>query len=185
MADCNWQQDLDAHNVLIFRCTVCGKRVEICQQVIDRHYGGSIDPVLDAQPACGTQGVKTMPGVHRILACGPRAFNATLDQKQPANGKMPPITRRIGNYAKSIARWEAAGRPTRSPEEVARLYATCCQHCRHFKATKRSCSICGCRVRADGKAFLNKLAMGTERCPAPTPLWVEMPGFTHVKEESA
>lgn len=173
MTVCNWQQDLVAHanNQLVFRCTVCNSQVRICQRVIDSHYGGSIDPVLDAQPPCGTRHVRNKPGISRIMADGPDALNAKLDHIHAAGGTMPPITRRIGNYAKAIARWKAAGSPTRSDVEVLTIFETHCVPCAHYVPAKRSCNLCGCKIRSSGSAFTNKLKMKTEVCPAPTPKW--------------
>lgn len=71
---------------------------------------------------------------------------------------------KVTRYMKAVERWFAAGRPQRPPVRVKELYEMVCKPCPHFN-TKGSCNICGCRVRASGKALLNKLAMATERCP--------------------
>ena len=55
--------------------------------------------------------------------------------------------------------------PTRSDAEVAAIFATHCQPCEHYDPAAHTCAVCGCRVRADGAALLNKIKMGTEHRP--------------------
>lgn len=68
---------------------------------------------------------------------------------------------RASRYAKSTAHWLAAGRPTRTDAEVARLLDIC-QACPLYAGGV--CTHCGCRVNtADG--WRNKLRRSTEECP--------------------
>jgi hypothetical protein len=70
---------------------------------------------------------------------------------------------RVFNYAKAVAEWVAAGRPTRSDEDVATIFRVICKPCAlHYRG---SCRECGCRVRAEGPAVFNKIKMATQHCP--------------------
>ena len=92
-------------------------------------------------------------------------------QDRPAQrdcpGRPPPPSKggKLGRYASAVSRWVAAGRPVRSEEEIQRIYDTCCRPCEHFDPQKGTCKICGCRVRRNGAALLNKIKMATEHCP--------------------
>lgn len=79
----------------------------------------------------------------------------------------------LQRYATAVVRWYKAGRPVRSAERVREIYETVCQPCPRFDPVKRTCTICGCRVRASGAALLNKLRMATERCPDTPPRFLE------------
>jgi hypothetical protein len=69
---------------------------------------------------------------------------------------------RILTYAEAVARWVAAGRPTRSDAEIAEIHRVFCSPCGIYY--RGNCRDCGCRVRAEGWAVLNKIAMATEHC---------------------
>lgn len=76
---------------------------------------------------------------------------------------------RLRRYVRALRKWIKAGRPTRSKEEVAKLLAICETCDDHFHRRKKSCKLCGCRMR--GPAFANKLKMATESCPAKPARW--------------
>lgn len=69
---------------------------------------------------------------------------------------------RVSRYATAVARWIAAGRPTRTDQQVAALLANC-EACEHY--ADGACRKCGCRVSASPNALANKLRMLTESCP--------------------
>jgi hypothetical protein len=75
------------------------------------------------------------------------------------------ITSDIATYGHAVLRWLAAGRPVRSPEEVAAIFRDHCLGCEFYNAQSGRCKICGCRVKREGHAVLNKIAMATEHCP--------------------
>lgn len=79
---------------------------------------------------------------------------------------------RAANYAKAVTRWAAAGKPERTDAEVDYLFREFCQPCEMLVNGK--CTGCGCPVKPTSeeskngvisKSLLNKLRMGTERCP--------------------
>lgn len=67
-------------------------------------------------------------------------------------------------YAVALARWIAAGRPTRSDKEVAEIVAIC-EACNKYKADEGRCGVCGCKIHSPGIAILSKARLATERCP--------------------
>ena len=81
--------------------------------------------------------------------------------------KTPPLTTRIATYEEEYAKWEAAGKPVRTRDEIRQLYDTYCQNCPHYSGWL--CRICGCLVnRTIG---LNKLRWATTECPDDPPRW--------------
>lgn len=72
---------------------------------------------------------------------------------------------KIYNYFGAIRRWVASGRPTRTKEEVAKLFEEHCKVCDRYDPEKHACKNCGCAVAKEGDPLDNKLAMATEHCP--------------------
>ncbi len=79
------------------------------------------------------------------------------------------VIEKAKHYAEALARWtrakppEWANRwPTRTAEEVQRIYAEHCETCEQLELG--ACKICGCNVRTEGLAIKNKLKMATEHC---------------------
>ena len=77
----------------------------------------------------------------------------------------PATGSRAGRFAAAINRWVQAGRPTRSPDLVRKIYQNQCWPCTDFDKEHGICMICSCKVQQDGSAVLNKIAMATEHCP--------------------
>jgi hypothetical protein len=75
--------------------------------------------------------------------------------------KPKSIAQKIVKYSTAIAKWMAAGMPTREESEVNFIYDTHCAGC----AVLDSCPLCGCKVNKSKIAFLNKIKMETEHCP--------------------
>ncbi len=72
-------------------------------------------------------------------------------------------------------KWVAAGRPMRTKEQMAEIYAVCAQ-CPRFN--KRGgfipgydqCDICQCNLHPSMQ-IMNKIAWDTTNCPNDPPLW--------------
>lgn len=79
--------------------------------------------------------------------------------------RRPGVARRIWSYTHAVARWVAAGRPTRSAQEIAHLLAAHCLHCQAYDPKQQLCAACGCRIARGLTPIANKLAMATEACP--------------------
>lgn len=76
----------------------------------------------------------------------------------------PSLRQRFSHYLAARRRWKAAGKPTRSPAQIAALYQIC-QACPLFRNSICTHERCGCRVSENPKAYFNKLAWKTETCP--------------------
>jgi len=66
-------------------------------------------------------------------------------------------------YARALLRWVAAGRPTRTDEEVAEIVKTC-ERCKHYEAESGRCKKCGCCIKTKGLTILSKSKLSTESC---------------------
>jgi hypothetical protein len=94
----------------------------------------------------------------------PHALRPTPDVSAAATRLGISLTD-VGHYAVALTRWTAAGFPTRTPAEVARIEAEHCRPCTpHYRDGR--CTKCGCRVNTSSLAVANKIAMATEHCPA-------------------
>jgi hypothetical protein len=84
----------------------------------------------------------------------------------PAGVPTPPgLIRRAYSWAEAVARWTAAGQPTRPDKEVERIFNESCKTCKWFDPERQICRGCGCRVAENGVAVINKIKMATEHCP--------------------
>ena len=74
-------------------------------------------------------------------------------------------------YLDSRSRWKAAGKPTRTDEEVRKIFDICkrCDHYQQLTKKLGRCKLCGCALNL-GKR-LNKLYWSTETCPDLPPRW--------------
>lgn len=66
-------------------------------------------------------------------------------------------------YAAALTRWTAAGRPTRTDEEVA-VIVKLCEDCKHYKSDEKRCKICGCKINTSMLPIINKSRMGNTHC---------------------
>lgn len=81
----------------------------------------------------------------------------------------PPISMQLWMYKEALIRWNKAGRPTRTKEEVVHIEGTFCnppgKACEWYDSKQKRCLGCGCKVTVGSIAVLNKIRMGTEHCP--------------------
>jgi hypothetical protein len=77
----------------------------------------------------------------------------------------PALTVQLMNYQNALRKWQAGGRPVRSPEEIKDILETHCKGCDWYDKEKSRCKGCGCRVSEGGMAIFNKIKMATEHCP--------------------
>jgi hypothetical protein len=94
------------------------------------------------------------------LGCGGKIHVAS---ERPPN--YPGLKTQAANYWGAVKKWIKAGRPERSEEEVKRIHSNFCEKCDWYDQDAGRCRGCGCRVKAAGAAVLNKIRMGTEKCP--------------------
>jgi len=124
-------------------------------------------PVLDLQPGypecpfrynrakdtlCSITNLRVDPEICNRCDADTREHSASFGEK-------------VTNYFGAIRRWAANGRPTRTKEEIERLFNEHCKGCERYDAKKHACKSCGCAVSTDSSPLGNKLAMATESCP--------------------
>jgi hypothetical protein len=124
---------------------------------------------------CGWKPRKPLPKFPR-RACPVGESGISKDDVAKAAESLGVTPADAWKFCKAIVRWIKAGRPKRTPEEVARLYAETCAVCKpHFVPCKDGdggrCQICRCNVSAlaVGPGLTtpgNKITMATEHCPA-------------------
>ncbi len=125
----------------VLRCTQCGIVVEV-------RDGSDQTHVVAILPPCGSV-ARAMGGQDEALVhVGAERLGVSWSE----------ATR----YALALAKWTAAGFPTRHQKEVDRILYDFCQPCDRYRNGR--CGVCGCRVN-DGPAIANKIRMATEDCP--------------------
>jgi hypothetical protein len=77
----------------------------------------------------------------------------------------PPLSMQAWFYKEALIRWNKAGRPKRSDEEVKAILDGHCKTCSWFDPEKSRCKGCGCTVSEGSIAIFNKIRMGSEHCP--------------------
>ena len=77
----------------------------------------------------------------------------------------PAMSLQMWLYKEALLRWNRAGRPVRSAEEVDNILTTHCKECDWYDASAKRCKGCGCKVTTSSVAIFNKLKMATEKCP--------------------
>jgi len=94
---------------------------------------------------------------------------AEAEQLKPEGEKLGWSFEMVRRYAVALKRWMAAGRPTRTDEEVAAIEAIC-KTCGKYEPIEGRCSVCGCKILTPGIAILSKARLATENCPKG--LWI-------------
>ena len=111
---------------------------------------------LDACDKCDNAVVKhKKPCAKPVPAAEPE-----MEAKQ-----FPKATIQLWEYKEALMRWQKAGRPTRSKEEVDRIHIEHCSKCDWYDKEVKRCRGCGCRVTTGALAIFNKIKMATEHCP--------------------
>lgn len=128
------------------------------------------------------------PGYYDCLHCklplghprgqrGPREYPANVRRRcrkveehtESSEIKPPSAITRARNYVSAREKWIQAGRPVRSTEEMAAIFAIC-EACPSDKykplpvVDGGTCRACGCGIAKERKVA-NKIAWGTEVCP--------------------
>jgi len=70
------------------------------------------------------------------------------------------------------ARWDKAGQPVRTDEEVTRIYEDICKPCGYYAPITEQwgrCKLCQCSLNLG--STLNKIRWATESCPDKPPKW--------------
>jgi hypothetical protein len=91
------------------------------------------------------------------------------DEIGPLPSDYPPLSMQLWTYKEALIRWNKAGRPTRTQEEVEAIHNTHCNppdgRCEWYDPKQKRCRGCGCKVTVSSIALVNKIKMATEHCP--------------------
>jgi hypothetical protein len=78
----------------------------------------------------------------------------------------PALSMQLWTYKEALIKWNKAGRPKRTQEEVEYIHSTfCASGCEWYDKDAQRCKGCGCAVTIGSLAVFNKIKMGTEHCP--------------------
>lgn len=121
-------------------------------------------PVLPLYPFCDQRIAKGFEA-----KCGVTGLPVTPEQCNSCDAETRDRIATLGDkfigYTSAIQRWVAAGRPTRTAEQIKSIFEDHCNKCDMYDREKNSCKNCGCSLATTGNPLTNKLAMGTEKCP--------------------
>lgn len=98
---------------------------------------------------------------------------AVVDRIADSESPLPPSMMHMAWSATvAHAKWAKAGMPTRSAEDIAKVFAICrtCIYFAEASPTRGHCKICGCGLAAAG-GLGNKISMATEHCPLTPAKW--------------
>lgn len=165
---CDKRQRVIDHGVEYFRCInneceangqrVTGEACALCPVRSQRHVPCRN---LTATPAQMTQAETELMAA--VSAETGETIEATPDGSAPPN--YPPMSLQVWLYKEALLKWNRAGRPVRSAEEVESILTNHCSQCDWYDAEAKRCKGCGCKVTTSSVAILNKLKMKTEECP--------------------
>jgi hypothetical protein len=92
-----------------------------------------------------------------------------LIQKNLANTdakSYPAVSLQLWSFKEALIKWNKAGRPTRTQEEVEHIHREfCAVPCEWYDEEAKRCRGCGCKVTTGSIAIFNKVKMATEHCP--------------------
>jgi hypothetical protein len=113
---------------------------------------------------CGWTWTKSDTFPHRNCPEHPEILKAA-EQAAEKLGE-PGLLKKGAHYAQALAKWFAAGCPTRTQEEAERLEGIC-RACDKYDLAAEGCKICGCSTSSQRWAIKSKVKMATEHCPHP------------------
>lgn len=118
---------------------------------------------LAATPPAGKNRVTVSLAISSLRNAGDAvAARKLLDESKSL--LQTAVTSRISNWQEANRRWNAAGRPVRTDDEIKAIVEIC-EGCEHYNAKMQQCRLCGCFCRKKGMARFNKPKMATESCP--------------------
>ncbi len=93
-----------------------------------------------------------------------RQAKREAEQLKPEGERLGWTFEMVCRYAAALKKWIAAGRPTRTNEEVMAI-ENICKQCEKYEAESGRCKVCGCKITTPGIAILSKAKLATEVCP--------------------
>lgn len=143
MTYCTWQPDGE-----LFVCPTCGTRRKV-----------------QVRRVCRTEAAQQQ-AIREYNAAKPQrpAAPETPPAPRPPRQDMPSLAKQGVHFAAALIKWMGSGMQTRTPEEIDALLAICVA-CEHYDAERERCTKCGCCSSKQPRAWRNKLAMASEKCP--------------------
>jgi hypothetical protein len=93
-------------------------------------------------------------------------FDIKEVEKAQKNKSYPAISSQLWSFKEALIKWNKAGRPTRTQEEVKHIHREfCAMPCEWYDEGAGRCRGCGCKVTTGSIAVFNKIKMATEHCP--------------------
>ena len=172
MSDCRKRQVEKSGSEIILRCinkaasaykgVVEDSICDVCPVKV-MMLGAKSLPIIDpeALPPCEYR-VNDKTCMVTGLGITKEICNACVAETKTHTASLPD---KLINYASSVRRWVASGRPVRSDERVAEIFRDHCSGCKMYDEEKRACKSCGCAVNNSSVPLANKLKMATESCP--------------------
>jgi hypothetical protein len=179
MSKCEKLQRIVKQGATTFRCL--NNRSGVYTQEID-------EDVCSRCPTKVTRHKRKCPklsGRHTIVNQDPEGYKELVDTQDPEIVKMiqesginieefektqvpnyPSISMQVWSYKEALIKWNKAGRPKRTQEEVEHIHSSfCASGCDWYDEKAQRCKGCGCAVTVGSLAVFNKIKMGTEHCP--------------------
>lgn len=151
--------DMDCEYAIGTRCLVAER---IAGALVTNRTDQACRQCLAATPPAAKNFVTVSLAISSLHRAGDTVRSRNLLNE--SKSLLRTITRSVGNWREANRRWEAAGKPVRSDEEITEIVAIC-QGCEHYNAKVQQCRLCGCFCRNKGMARFNKPKMATESCP--------------------
>lgn len=144
------------------------------RELVSRYPSRSMGAVMN----CVFEPIK--PGVYKCRTCGRLVRSKSSAEQifaqcrnplteEQRNALLEKGTERLGvsfgdvaHYTKALLQWGIKGFPTRTDEDVKAFHAICME-CNH--QVEGRCRLCGCRVTTSSLPIINKIKMGSEKCP--------------------
>ena len=144
-------------------CSLCVvrsfPRVRPCKESVQATPPAAGQVQLDTQEVIEMMKAAPLTDIEDLLALESGVETSELSPEYPA------MTMQIWLYKEALLKWNKAGRPTRTDEEVKAIHEKFCTPCAWYDKDKKRCKGCGCKVTVGAVAVLNKLKMATEHCP--------------------
>lgn len=111
----------------------------------------------------------------RIRVCDNQSTHRPVTLRKIGRALAGMVSPNAKRYYTAVEKWEAAGSPTRTEEEIARIFAVC-ESCPNLvPGTPTTCRLCGCWLSKQPDGLSNKIAMATEDCPDRPSRWAQPP----------
>lgn len=153
------------------RCAIHAQEVDAdicsrCPTPVVKH----VSPCRKPKPQSLSEGGVLEPGHDLIDVQDPEIKEmieaAGFDIKEIEARNYPAVSLQLWSFKEALIKWNKAGRPTRTQDEVERIHREFCSvPCEWYDEGARRCRGCGCMVTTGSIAVFNKIKMATEQCP--------------------